>query len=299
MKVFLVGGTGFLGGHVLPRLLAAQHEVWALARRPADLSRHVERVHVIPGDLTRPLTYRGRALGCTASINLVGLLRENRWRGATYARTVVKGTEAWLQECRESGVKHVVLVSANGADPNGTQYQRTKWIAEQAVRNSGLAWTIVRPSLVIGSGQDFSHQMARLLRLRLVPIWGRQDYSFEPVAADEAARAIVESLRQPKAKNRILHIGGPEQLTYKELLDGIREETGIRCLFVPAPKWAGLLLAALLGWLPFFPATYENLKLLYRGNVVPEHEWETIFGIAPKDYRGQLQAAFEPHGTGA
>lgn len=292
MKVFLLGGTGFLGSHVLPRLLSAHHEVWALARSPRDLAGYGEGLHVIPGDITKPLTYRGRALGCTVSINLVGLLRQNRWRGATYAKTVVRGTEAWIQECRESGVKHIVLASANGADPNGTPYQRTKWMAEQAVRNSGLAWTILRPSLLVGAGRDFSHQMAGLLKLRIVPIWGRQDYYFEPVAADEVARCIVESLRQPKAKNRVLHLGGPEQLSYKELLQGIRTQTGTRCLFLPTPKLAGYLLTALLGWLPFFPATHENLRLLFRGNLVPEHDWESLFGITPKGYPAQLEAAF-------
>lgn len=292
MKVFLVGGTGFLGSHVLPRLLNAKHEVWALARDPKDLQGYDGAVHAIPGDLTKPLTYRGRALGCTASIHLVGLLRESRLRGISYAKTIVKGTEHWIQECRESGVKHLIYVSANGSDPKGTRYQRTKWMAEQAVRNSGLAWTIIRPSFLIGPGKDFSHRMAGLLKLRLVPIWGRPDFFFEPVAVDEAARVVVESLRHPKARNRIFHLGGPDQLSYREILDGIRRETGTKAWFMPAPRAAGYAMAALLGWLPFFPATVENLRMLFQGNIAPEHDWENVFGIVPKSYGDQLRVAF-------
>lgn len=292
MKVFVVGGTGFVGSHVLPRLIAAKHEVWALARSPEALAPYQGDVRIIKGDITKPLTYRGRALGCTASINMVGLLRENRFRGETYRRIVVRGTEQWVQECREAGVKHLVLVSANGADPRGTKYQRTKWVAEQAVRNSGLSWTILRPSFLIGAGADFSHQMARLLKLRLVPVWGRQDYYFEPVAVDEAARVIVESLRHPKAKNRVFHLGGPDQLTYKEILQGIKRETHTACALLPAPKSLGYAMGAALGWIPGFPATLENLKMLFAGNVTPEHEWEAAFGLVPKGYEEQLRAAF-------
>ncbi|MBI2078560.1 MAG: NAD(P)H-binding protein [Euryarchaeota archaeon] len=291
MRILLFGATGFLGGRVLERLLDERHEVVAVVRDPAPLARYGTQVSVVRGDIAVPSTYRGQGLQCDASINCVGLLRGG-FRGREYARVVVRGTQAWVKECQEAGIQHVVLVSANGADPEGPPYARTKWTAEQAVRNAGPAWTIFRPSFIIGPG-GIVEQFGRLLKLRVLPVFGRQDYLGEPIDRDDVVAAILASLRSAKAKNRVFHLGGPDQVTYREMVDAIRRHTGTKCWMPTLPRSVGYAMAGTLGWLPFFPATVENLRLLFKGNLVPERDVELVLGIQPKPFEASVKAAVE------
>jgi uncharacterized protein YbjT (DUF2867 family) len=280
MRVFVLGATGFIGTHLVRKLLDAGHEVVGLARHEGDFEKFGGQVSVVKGDITKPMTYRGHMLHCDASINLVGILRPNKRKGLTYERVVVQGTRNWLRECEESGVKRAVYISALGADPKGTPYQRSKWDAEQIVRNADLEWTIFRPSFVSGE-EGAIPQFASLMRMKLVPVWGKQDYYFDPVDVDDLSAAIVQSLKSPKARRRVYAIGGADRLTYKELLRVVAKGYGRNPWLVPVPWIIGYFVTFLLGWLPFFPATLENLRLLRQGSAAPDQEWTKDFGLKP------------------
>lgn len=281
MRVFLLGGTGFVGGHVLDVLRSAGHDVTCLVRNGRALPEHGESIRRVVGDIALPHTYRADLRDHQAAINCVGLIRERRRKGQTYERVVVRGTQAWVDASKEAGVKHLVLISALGAGPQGTPYQVTKWKAEQAVRLSGLAWTILRPSIIFGPGEDATREFARMLRRRIVPLPGGGKPVFEPVAAWDVARCVVGALGKAAARNRVFHLGGAEQMTLKEIYRQIQRVLGVRVLYLPVPFWASKLGAALLGWLPFFPATLEMVRLLQEGSVAPEHEWAETFGLRP------------------
>lgn len=281
MRVFLLGGTGFVGGHILEALLSAGHEVTCLVRDPRALSEHGDRVRRVTGDIALPHTYRASLQDHRATINCVGLIRERRRKGVTYERVVVRGTQAWVDAAKEAGVKHVLLISALGAGPEGTPYQVTKWKAEQAVRLSGLAWTIFRPSIIFGPGEDATREFARMLRRRIVPLPGGGKPVFEPVAVWDVARCVAGALERAEARNRVFHLGGPEQITLKQIYGQIQRVLGVRVLYLPVPFWVSKLGAALLSWLPFFPATLEMVRLLQQGSVAPEHDWAKVFGLGP------------------
>lgn len=293
MRVFVCGATGFIGSRLVERLLEDGHEVVGLARRRRGFEPFQGRVEAVIGDLSKPRTFRGRMLHCHASVNLVGLIRQSRLRGLTYSRVVARGSQSWVRECEEAGVKQVVYVSALGADPEGVPYQRSKWAAEQAVRNSRLAWTIFRPSFVAGPG-GFAQSFASLSALRVVPAWGRQTYYFDPVDRDDLADAIVASLRNPKARSQTYAVGGPNRLTYREMVEAIAAAAGRRVWFVPTPWMLGYAMAATLGWLPFFPATLENLRMLRQGSAAPDARWAKDLGIEPKSFRDSLARSFTP-----
>lgn len=289
MRVFILGGTGFIGTQIVRKLLADGHEVVGLARHEEAFDRFEGRVAAVGGDITKPLTYRGHLLDCDASINLVGLIREKKRRGLTYERVVVQGTRNWIRECQEANVKRVVYISALGADPKGTSYQRTKWAAEQAVRNADLEWTIFRPSFVSGK-EGAIPQFSSLFRLKIVPVWGKQNYFFDPVDVGDLAAAIVRSLKSAKARRRLYPVGGPDRLTYKEMLDVIAKAHGRKPWFVRMPWFMAYAIGATLGLIPSFPATLENFQMLRGGSAAPDQEWIGDLGIQPRRFRESVES---------
>lgn len=290
MRVFLAGGTGHVGGGILAELLRGGHEATVLARRP-DRARSGQapvdsRVRLIPGDVGDPGAWQRELAGHDACIQAAGLIR-SRGRN-TFRRVVVEGTRSLVAACRTHGVPRFVLISANGAEAARTEYQTTKLEAERLVRDSGLAYTIFRPSLVFGPTDDFTTRFARLLRWGLVPVFGRGEYRLAPVALPDLSTAVVRALATSGAVNRTFHVCGPQSYSFKEVLALIRKASRRRALLAPVPLWGGYAAAALLGWLPLFPVTTDMLRMLVQGNDCPEHEWTRLFRVQPRAFEESL-----------
>src|SRR6266540_2861127 len=163
MKVFLIGGTGFIGGHLRNALLRSGHEIRLLTHRKSGEA--AEGVEQVEGDVTRPQTFAGKVKGCDVTINLVGIIREFPARGMTFERLHVEATRNVLAAAREAGVKRHLQMSALGTRPAASsEYHRSKFRGEQLVRGSALDWTIFRPSIVFGPEDDFVNKLAGYIR---------------------------------------------------------------------------------------------------------------------------------------
>ena len=194
MKVFVTGGTGFVGNEVLRQLVAAGHAVRALVRPGSEEKLAVrDKVEVHHGDVTEPEGLDEALAGCDAIIHLVGIIREFPSRGITFERLHVEATANVLAAARDQGVSRYLHMSSNGTDPTSTLgYHRTKWQAEEAVRASDLDWTIFRPSLIFGKGGEFVTMLADLIRkMPMVPVIGDGRYRMQPVAVTEVAASFV------------------------------------------------------------------------------------------------------------
>src|SRR5262245_38217408 len=156
-RIFVAGATGFVGRSVVRALLARGFLVRWLVRHGSErLLKGVESIDRVPGDVLRPEGLVACAEGCAAIVNLGGIIREHRARGVTFERLHVQATANLLRVAREAGVKRYVQMSALGARPDArSSYHRTKSRAEEAVRDSGLQWTIFRPSIIFGPGDAF------------------------------------------------------------------------------------------------------------------------------------------------
>lgn len=294
MKVFLTGGTGFVGGYVLRELLREGHAVRCLVRKTGgDADVHDERIEEHAGDITRPESLRGAAEGCDAVIHLVGIVDEKPSKGVTFEAVHDEGTRAVVDEAVRAQVPRFIHMSANGARADGvSRYQTTKWNAEQYVVNAGFErWTILRPSTIFGDpGEDnpeFAVRVARTLiqPFPVLPIFGDGTFMMQPVSVEEVSSAFVQSLQRDAEDNRSYCVAGKERITYKEVLDRITWAVGYHTKpKIKSPIWLVRPVIHSVGRLGMLPISPDQFEMLVEGNTCDSSDFYRDFDVTYKPF---------------
>lgn len=298
MKVFVTGGTGFVGRAVLAALTGAGHTPRVLVRdataaRATELARRFQ-AELTPGDVLEPDSLRAAVPGCDAVIHLVGIISEVGRN--TFENVHVAATRHVLAAAQAAGIRRYVHMSALGTRPGAaSRYHQSKWAAEEAVRASGLAWTIFRPSLIYGPGDHFTGLFAALARWSpALPVMGSGRGLLQPVAVEVVALAFVRALTEPAAAGRTFDLCGPERLTFNQVLDAILEVADRRRpkLHVPLPL-ARLLARLLEGIFPRLlgraaPLNRDQLLMLQEDNVGDPQPANELFGLPAESFRAGL-----------
>ncbi len=278
MRVLLTGATGFVGGHIVEALLQRGHHCVALGRRPLEDRPNLTPVQM---DLLRGDSPGEALKGCDAVIHLVGIIRENPRRGATFEGVHIEATANLLEACKEEGVSRFIHMSALGASPHSkARYHRTKHTAEELVKSSGLEYAVFRPSLILGKGSQFVKDMRRMLSFPVVGVLGG-DYRLQPVAVEDVVAAFVEALEGGGLLGGTWELCGPEVFTLRELLKLMAEVWGKRPLFLslpPAPVKAAAALLDRFGW---FPVTREQITMLEEGSVCGHRRAFELLNMEP------------------
>jgi uncharacterized protein YbjT (DUF2867 family) len=277
--VTVFGGGGFVGNNVV-RMLAQDGWRIRVAVRNPHLAERV-RVHGQVGQIdlvganVRIAASVGRALdGAQACVNLVGVLRESgRQR---FASVHTGGARNIAEACRERGIERLVHVSAIGADPgSASRYARSKGEGEAAVRERVPTATIVRPSVIFGSEDQFFNKFAALAAmLPVLPVVAGAT-RLQPAYVGDVARAIVRCLDEPSARGRTYELGGPKTYTMRDIMELVRYETGRSRFLVPLPFFAAKAIGAVSDVfapiMPFAPPiTRDQVEMLKQDNVVSE-----------------------------
>ena len=274
MRVFVTGGTGFVGQEIVSRLVQREHQVVLLARNPQEVSQG-GLTQIVAGDITDPESYRGALADCQACVHLVGILREFPGEGITFEKLNYKATLDLVKACSGHHVKRFLHMSANGAERAlGTDYFLSKAREEQAVQASDLDWTIFRPSVVYGGDQSkpsfLSTIKEAMKHAPIFPYFGSGNFRLSPVSAEEVAESFVSALENPDTHGKCYHLCGPETYRYKDLLKLVGEQFDKKVRLFPVPFWAVQVASSALGGFAWFPLTNEMLKMLKAGNVCPE-----------------------------
>jgi NADH dehydrogenase len=297
--ILVTGASGFVGGHTIPAILSAGHRVVALVRGRAAGETVLGRlpagdranVELREGDVTRPATLVPAMAGVDAVVHLVAIPRD-RNGGADLARVNTEGTRAVLAAMTSAGIRRLVHMGALGvADDPRLHYASSKARAEAAVRDSGLDWTILKPSLQFGPGDGFFNIIAGLVRLSpgIVPVPGDGKSRFQPIFVGDVASIAVRALADPATIGTTFELGGPRYWTYREITQEVLRALGKRRAIVPMPLPVIRLVAgaAELVHLPF-PVATDQLRQLSLDNVGPLDLIPSRFGFEPRSMEGAL-----------
>jgi len=284
MKIFISGGTGFVGGHVIRELLNKGHELRLLVHRrnPA-----VEGIEQVEGDVTKLESFEASLQGCQAVVNLVGIIREFPSKSVTFEKLHVQATSNMLAATQRAGIKRYVHMSALGTRPDArSNYHISKYRAEELVRASPLDWTIFRPSLVFGPKDGFVNMLAAQLRhAPIMPIIGKGLYRLQPIHADDVARCFALSLEMPETIGQCFELCGNDRLRYVDLLDAIASAMGKSPPIKPhAPLGLMKLVIPVMQHIPQFPITSDQLQMLLEESIC-DGRWKKIFKFEPRDFK--------------
>jgi len=226
-----------------------------------------------------------------AVLHLVAIPRD--FRGGADLRLVnTEGTRAVLVSMQASGVKRLVHMGAMGvADDPNLHYASSKAKAEALVRDSGLDWTILKPSLQFGEGDGFFNIVADLVRLSpgIVPVPGDGKSRFQPIHVGDVARVAVASFADPATVGQSFDLGGPRYWTYTEITREVLSALGKRRIIVPMPVPLIRLVAGASEMVRFpFPVATDQLRQLKLDNIGPLDVIPTRFGFEARPMEGQL-----------
>jgi NADH dehydrogenase len=298
LKVLVTGGTGFVGTHLVNALLRRGHAVAVLARHPDDARNRYNRpVERIRGDVLYPPSLVSAFAGRDAVIHLVGIIHEKG--GLTFDLAHREGAENVVAAAREANVRRLLHMSAMGAsDDSPSEYGRSKAAGERAVAESGLDWTVFRPSIVFGPGDGFVSLLAPIVRHNplFIPVIGSGETKFQPVSVYDVARLFGDALDNPETVGRAFEVGGPDVLTLNEIYREIATVLGKRNKpLVHLPLWWGRILAGFFeslarrGWIPAPPLTRDQLKSLSRDNVADVSETVAVFDGEWYEFRAGIR----------
>jgi NADH dehydrogenase len=292
--VLLIGGGGFIGSHVA-HLLAERNIRVRVPTRRRDRAKHLillPTVDVIEADVHDPAALDNLMQGVDAVVNLAGILHArpgNPW-GADFERVHVALPRAVSAAARAAGVRRMVQVSALGAASDApSAYQRSKAAGEAAVRDSGLDWTIVRPSLVFGDGECFLRLFAGVLKLSpILPLAGA-DVRFQPVDVRDVARCIVHALDCEAAIGQVYPLCGPKVYTMRELAVLTGRTIGRNPCIIGLPGPLATLQALMLEWAPGRTLMSRDNLLSMRVDNVCAAGCTLPFGFAPTALESEIK----------
>ncbi len=301
-SICILGGTGFVGHHLVPALAASGHDVLLLTR---NRERHrdflvLPTVRVQTADVYHQPTLREAFAGKDVVINLVGILNERGRDGSGFRKVHVDLTRGAVEAATASGVRRFLQMSALKADAKRgpSHYLKSKGEAEEIIRREAderLSWTIFQPSVIFGPGDSFVNRFARLLRLSpLVLPLARPNSRLAPVFVGDVVAAFVSSLDDPACVGQTLQLCGPKVVSLRELVRMVADSLDSSSRIIALSDTLARVQARILELVPGKPFSTDNFLSLSVHSICEENGFKKL-GIKPRSLQVEL-----PHtlGTG-
>jgi uncharacterized protein YbjT (DUF2867 family) len=296
IKTLVTGGTGFVGSHIVRKLVEGSETVVVLTRNP-DFVRRERRVpgaFYMRGDIFDSESLDRAVEGCDAIINAVQFENapmENPRKGRTYERVDGEGTERQVASAKKKKVGRFIYISGAGTREGRSEpWFRGKLRAERAVRESGMNWTIFRPSWIYGPDDWSLNRFAMFARLLpFVPLVGSGRERIQPIFVKDVGEIVFRGLNDPATFGKSFDLGGPEEMAMKEIVRTLLGVLRKRRVIIPIPKSIVRPLAAVLKNFPGPPLTPDGIDFITmeeKVDILPLLQW---FEVRPTALEKALQ----------
>lgn len=291
-RIVILGGTGFIGSTLVPELVACGHAVTVLScnRENHRALLVLPSVRVVSVDVYDRTALAQSFAGHDMVINMVGILNETG--RATFAHTHVDLTATVIAACRAADIARLLQMSSVNAGSSTSKYLKTRGEAETLVKNSGLDWTIFRPSIVYGRGDGLISRFRKLLKLSPVLPLARPRAKIAPVYVEDVVRAIVRCIGNRESFSHVYELYGPDVYPFVQLVKIIRDATGMRRWILPLPDALGWLQARVCDFVPGKPFSSDNFKSLKLDSVGTTDGLAEL-GITPRRFEAVLPDLLE------
>ncbi len=280
-NICVIGGSGFVGRHLCQQLAAQGYRVRVPTRdrERAKALILLPTVDVVVADVQDPAALAALVQGCDAVINLVGVLHDSSGKRGFEAAHVALARKV-VAACRANKVRRLLQMSALAAATDApSAYLRSKGHAEMIVRESGLDFTIFRPSVIFGPDDSFLNMFARLARALPVIALASPGARFQPVYVDDVAAAFVRALADGTTFGQCYELCGPQRYTLRELVAYVGRITGHQRPIIGLNRALSYCQAYAMEWLPVKLMTRDNLRSMEIDNV---SDSAFPFGIKPQ-----------------
>lgn len=267
-STLVFGGSGFLGTAVVRELIEAGRSVRLAARHPnlPDWAEPDDPIELVSADIRSDDDVTAALRNTDAVVNAVSLYVERR--RISFEEIHVKGASRLAQSARDAGIERFIHVSSISADSrSASAYVRARALGEEAVIDALPRATIVRPSVLFGPGDALLSNLAGLTRLPLIPLFGRGQTRMQPLHVRDLARAIAHLAGEPVSPRRLFELGGPDIMSYREILHLVMAHLGRERPLMPVPFFVWLAVARLLSVLPSPPLTRDQVVLMTQDNL--------------------------------
>jgi NADH dehydrogenase len=290
MKILLTGGTGFVGSGIRRELKQLGHDVRALVR-PQSAARVDPRegVEVVVGDVLDTHACLRAAQDCDAVVHLVGIRREFPHEGITYEALHTEATFAVVDAARRAGVERMVHMSSLGTREDApSRYHRTKAEAETIVKQSGMRWTVFRPSVIFGAGDEFHPLLADLVHRPIVPVIDGGKALLQPIALRNVVGPMTRALTMPETQGKTYEAGGPERYPFVDILYKVARHYGVWPNTVSVSSRFAKPMVKLAQRFRSFPLTLDELHMLLEDNVCDPAPFVSTFGVKLESYEDKI-----------
>lgn len=290
MKILMTGATGFVGGALRRELRAQGHQVRALVRaQSAGRIDPREGIEVLVGDVMDTHACLRAVDGCDTLVHLVGIRREFPHDGLTYEALHTEATYNIVDAARRAKIERMIHMSGLGARagaPSG--YHRTKFEAEELVRKSPMRWTIFRPSIIFGPGDEFHPLVADLVHRPIVPVIDGAKSLLQPVSIGNVATAMAKAVTMPETQGQVFEVGGPERHAFIDIMYKVARHYGVWPNTMSVSSRFAKPMVKFAQRFRSFPLTYDELVMLLEDNICETEQFTRTFGVTLDPYESQI-----------
>jgi len=289
--ILITGATGYIGRHLVTHLVDQGERPRCLVR---DINRakrilHSDKVELVPGSTTSPHSLDAAFQGVDTIVHAAFLTADRKQSTVNeYEKTNVQGTANLIKAAKKADIKRIIEISGLGTKPDKPgSYMQGRYLAEKMLKESGLDWTIIQPSVLFGKNAPFIKGLAELIRTSpVVPLIGGGKIRFQPIWVGDVVTVIVKVLQDPTGTTkRTYTIGGPAYYSFTQIIDVLLKTMHKQRIKVPAPTpLVGVGAAVMEAILPKPPLTKAAMTLFTFDNITDLRSVERDFGFTPMSF---------------